>query len=111
MRFGKNRNKTFSHRSLDRLGLEYVDCFLIHWPGVSKTPPSSERNKTMRDESWRALVDLVRMPEGRCRSVGVSNYTLSHLQQMEVNQEAMLPMVNQIELHPACVVAQQQVCQ
>ncbi|HVH45319.1 MAG TPA: aldo/keto reductase, partial [Labilithrix sp.] len=72
--------------SLDRLGLEYVDLYLIHWPVAGK-----------RAESWRALERI--RSEGRARSIGVSNYLVRHLE--ELFQTAREPPVaNQIELHP-----------
>lgn len=73
-------------RSLQRLGLEYVDLYLIHWPGGGP-----------RAESWRALEEIHR--SGRARAVGVSNYMVDHLQEL-LDQGAVVPAVNQIELHP-----------
>lgn len=73
-------------RSLDRLGFDYVDLYLIHWPV-----------RGLRTESWRALEAL--LTEGKTRAIGVSNYMVRHLRQL-FDQEAMLPAVNQIELSP-----------
>jgi diketogulonate reductase-like aldo/keto reductase len=77
-----------TRESLDRLGLDYLDLHLIHWPnpGVGKYP-----------EAWRALVDLQR--EGLVRSVGVSNFTEAHLRRI-IDDTGVTPAVNQIELHP-----------
>jgi 2,5-diketo-D-gluconate reductase A len=74
--------------SLDRLGLEYLDLHLIHWPNpsVGKYP-----------EAWRALVDLQR--DGLVRSIGVSNFTETHLRRV-VDETGVVPAVNQLELHP-----------
>jgi 2,5-diketo-D-gluconate reductase A len=74
--------------SLDRLGLEYLDLHLIHWPN-----PSVDRYV----EAWRALVDLQR--EGLVRSIGVSNFTEAHLHRI-VEDTGVVPAVNQLELHP-----------
>jgi diketogulonate reductase-like aldo/keto reductase len=73
-------------KSLSRLGLDYVDLYLIHWPVAGR-----------RKESWRALERL--KGEGRARHIGVSNYLVPHLQELlaEANE---LPEVNQIEIHP-----------
>jgi diketogulonate reductase-like aldo/keto reductase len=74
--------------SLDRLGLEYIDLHLIHWPN-----PSVDKFH----ETWRALVDLKK--EGLVRSVGVSNFTEEHLARI-IDDTGVTPAVNQIELHP-----------
>jgi 2,5-diketo-D-gluconate reductase A len=77
-----------TRESLDRLGLDYLDLHLIHWPNpsVGKYP-----------EAWRALVDLQR--EGLVRSIGVSNFTEAHLRRI-VDETGVVPAVNQLELHP-----------
>lgn len=74
--------------SLVRLGLDRIDLHLIHWPN-----PSVDRYA----EAWRALVDCRR--EGLVRSVGVSNFTPTHLDRV-VEETGVTPAVNQIELHP-----------
>lgn len=73
---------------LGRLGLEYLDLHLIHWPN-----PSVGRY----GEAWRALVDLRK--EGLVRSIGVSNFTDQHLARI-IDETGVTPAVNQIELHP-----------
>lgn len=73
-------------RSRRELGLEYVDLYLIHWPVPGE-----------RDDSWRALVDLQK--KGVARSVGVSNYTIRHLDQL-LAANPVAPSVNQVEFHP-----------
>jgi diketogulonate reductase-like aldo/keto reductase len=72
--------------SLERLSLASVDLYLIHWPGFGP-----------RQESWRALVTLYE--EGKCRAVGVSNYTVRHLEEL-LATSSLVPMVNQVELSP-----------
>lgn len=74
------------HKSLERLQMDYVDLYLIHWPVQGK-----------RKESWRALESLFN--EGKCRAIGVSNYMAPHLHEL-FNYAKVLPAVNQIELHP-----------
>ncbi|MGW5787002.1 aldo/keto reductase [Streptomyces sp. NPDC003757] len=71
-----------------RLGLEYVDLYLIHWP-----LPRVDKYV----DSWKAMVKL--REEGLVRSVGVSNFTAEHIERLE-KETGVLPSVNQIELHP-----------
>jgi 2,5-diketo-D-gluconate reductase A len=73
--------------SLERLGMDHVDLYLIHAPFAGGG----------RLDQWRALVDL--RERGKARAVGVSNYTIDHIREIE---EAGLPLpdANQIELHP-----------
>ena len=73
---------------LARLGLDYVDLYLIHWP-----MPRHDAYVA----SWRALMRL--REEGRVRSIGVSNFNMGHLQRL-LDETDITPAVNQIELHP-----------
>lgn len=84
--------------SLSKLDLGYIDLYLIHWPGTAKLDPSDPANFHNRQESWRALEDCVR--RGTVKSIGVSNYTLKHLREMEVYAR-IKPAVHQFEVHPA----------
>ncbi|MGE7761327.1 aldo/keto reductase [Peribacillus sp. NPDC097895] len=72
--------------SLKRLGLEYLDLYLIHWPGKDKYL-----------ETWKALEKLYK--DGKVKSIGVSNFHVHHLENLLANCEVK-PVVNQIELHP-----------
>lgn len=74
--------------SLDRLGLDYLDLFLIHWP-----VPKHNRYS----DTWKAFVQLQR--DGRIRSIGVSNFLQDHLERI-IGDSGVVPAVNQIELHP-----------
>ncbi|MFF5960559.1 aldo/keto reductase [Streptomyces luteogriseus] len=71
-----------------RLGLEYVDLYLIHWP-----LPRVDRYV----DSWKAMIKL--REEGLVRSIGVSNFTAGNIERLE-KETGVLPSVNQIELHP-----------
>ncbi|HEV2449566.1 MAG TPA: aldo/keto reductase [Thermoplasmata archaeon] len=73
-------------RSRRALGLEQVDLYLIHWPVAGG-----------RLDSWKALEHL--LAEGRCRSIGVSNYTVAHLKEL-LAVCAVPPAVNQVEFSP-----------
>ncbi len=77
-----------AHGSLERLGLDYLDLHLIHWPN-----PSVDRYV----EAWAALVHL--REQGLVRSIGVSNFTEAHLHRI-IGATGVTPAVNQVELHP-----------
>ena len=79
---------TSTEASLDRLGLDYLDLHLIHWPN-----PSVDQYV----EAWRALVTL--RERGLVRSIGVSNFTRAHLDRI-IDDTGVVPAVNQLELHP-----------
>jgi diketogulonate reductase-like aldo/keto reductase len=74
--------------SLERLGFDYVDLYLIHRP-----LPRQDRYV----ETWRTLSELTQ--DGRTRAVGVSNFQIPHLQRL-LAETGVAPAVNQIELHP-----------
>lgn len=75
-------------RSLDALGLESVDLYLVHWPlpmdGTALT-------------AWRGLIDIA--DSGRSRAIGVSNFEIDHLEQI-ISETGVVPAANQIEVHP-----------
>src|SRR5215217_5533033 len=75
-------------KSLDRLELDYIDLYLIHWPVPS-------RDKYV--ETWQAFIDLQK--EGLVRSIGVSNFQPDHLRRI-VDETGVTPSINQVELHP-----------
>ncbi|XP_038601108.1 uncharacterized oxidoreductase ZK1290.5-like isoform X1 [Tachyglossus aculeatus] len=80
--------------SCNRLGVEYLDLFLIHWPDA-QLPGKSSREA--RAETWRAMEDLY--DQGICRSIGVSNFLINHLEQLKEDCD-VTPHVNQVEYHP-----------
>ena len=71
---------------MERLELDYLDLYLIHWPVKGKYK-----------DTWRALERLHR--EGRIRAIGVSNFQIHHLEDL-MTEATVVPAVNQIELHP-----------
>lgn len=85
---GYERTLAAFDTSLDRLGLDYIDLYLIHWP-----MPAHDTYV----ETWRALEKLY--TDGRVRSIGVSNFTPDHLKKL-LKTATVVPAVNQIELHP-----------
>jgi 2,5-diketo-D-gluconate reductase A len=74
--------------SLQKLGLDYVDLYLIHWPR-----PHADRYV----ETWRAFEKI--LSDGKARSIGVSNFQVPHLERLAA-ETGTVPAVNQIELHP-----------
>jgi diketogulonate reductase-like aldo/keto reductase len=74
--------------SLRKLGLEYIDLYLIHWPRAD--------SPAVRLDTWRALEEL--HETGACRAIGVSNYSIRHLE--ELAHVRIPPAVNQVEFHP-----------
>jgi 2,5-diketo-D-gluconate reductase A len=87
-RHGRDEARRAFEESLERLRLDYLDLYLIHWP-----VPRQDRYA----EAWETLADLHR--EGAIRSAGVSNFLPEHLERIaEVSD--LVPAVNQIELHP-----------
>jgi 2,5-diketo-D-gluconate reductase A len=75
-------------QSLDRLGFDYLDLYLIHWPAPGRD---------LYGETWEALVEL--KDSGRVRSIGVSNFEIEHLERV-IEATGVVPAVNQVELHP-----------
>ncbi len=74
------------NRSLDYLGLDYVDLYLLHWP-----------EPAYRQEAWKALEFIYK--EGKSRSIGVSNYYQHHFDEL-LNKADVIPAVNQVEFTP-----------
>lgn len=74
--------------SLARLHVRYVDLYLVHWPS---------KDAEERKETWRAMEEILK--SGKASAVGVSNYTIEHLQEMQ-SYSTLVPAVNQIEFHP-----------
>jgi len=72
--------------SLARLGLDYIDLYLIHWPATER-----------RHKAWQALQEIYK--SGSAKAIGVSNYTRTHLEELLADTE-VVPAVNQIEFHP-----------
>ncbi|WP_409305808.1 aldo/keto reductase [Peribacillus sp. SCS-155] len=73
-------------QSIKKLGVDYVDLYLIHWPVSGKYI-----------DTWKALEKLYK--EGRVRAIGVSNFHIHHLEKL-LEEAEIIPMVNQVEYHP-----------
>lgn len=72
--------------SLDKLGLDYLDLYLIHWPVAGKFIPT-----------WEKMEELYR--NGKIRSIGVSNFQIHHLEELFA-ETSIKPVINQVEYHP-----------
>lgn len=80
--------------TLERLGLETLDLYLIHWPLPARD---------LYVPTWKALEHLY--AEGRARAIGVSNFQIAHLERV-MEEGGITPMVNQVELHPLLAQAE-----
>jgi 2,5-diketo-D-gluconate reductase A len=87
-RHGFEETQRAFDESIDKLGLDYVDLYLIHWP-------APRQDKYV--DAWRALVKL--QEEERVRSIGVSNFKPHHIRRL-ADVSDVLPVINQVELHP-----------
>jgi 2,5-diketo-D-gluconate reductase A len=85
---GRDRVAAALASSLDRLGLDYVDLYLIHWPKPSRG---------LFVQTWQALEG--NYADGTARAIGVSNFQQAHLERLAA-ETTVVPAVNQIELHP-----------
>ncbi len=85
---GYEKAKDAFNSSLKKLGLDYLDLYLIHWPGL---------DKDLYMQSWKALVELHK--DQKVRAIGVCNFHIHHLKHLLENSE-IAPVINQIELHP-----------
>jgi len=85
---GHDKAKKAFKASLERLELEHIDLYLIHWP-----VPSHD----LYVETWQAFIEL--QAEGLVRAIGVSNFQPAHLERI-VDETGVVPAINQVELHP-----------
>jgi diketogulonate reductase-like aldo/keto reductase len=85
--FGRRATRTAFEKSLARLGLDYLDLYLLHWPSDPHMM-----------EAWETLLEL--RAEGLCRSVGVSNFSVRRFEEIFFRHTSEVPAVNQVELHP-----------
>jgi 2,5-diketo-D-gluconate reductase A len=85
---GYDKTLTAFMGTLGKLGVDWIDLFLIHWP-----VPAQDKYA----ETWKAFVQLQK--DGRIKSIGVSNFLPEHLERI-IGETGVVPAVNQIELHP-----------
>lgn len=83
---GYDKTLAAFEESRKKLGLDYIDLYLIHWPV-----------EDLRNDTWKAMEKL--LEEGKCRAIGVSNYMTWHLEEL-LSHSSTIPAVNQVEFHP-----------
>lgn len=91
---GYNETKFALKRSLEKLEMDYVDLYIIHWP---KPTPDYTRWKELCIETWKALEELYK--ENKTRAIGLSNFLPHHIEVILKDCE-IKPMTNQLEIHP-----------
>ncbi|EKK7703179.1 2,5-didehydrogluconate reductase DkgA [Cronobacter sakazakii] len=84
----QKRPREALEESLEKLQLDYVDLYLMHWPA-----PAIDRYV----EAWKGMIEL--QQEGLIKSIGVCNFNVEHLQRI-IDETGVTPVINQIELHP-----------
>ncbi|MGS0653849.1 aldo/keto reductase [Staphylococcus arlettae] len=77
--------------SLKKLGLDYLDLYLMHWPGL---------DEAVMIDTWQGMEDLYK--DDKVKNIGVSNFTVSHLEAL-LAQVSIKPVINQVEFHPYLV--------
>ncbi len=91
---GYKSTKIEFQKSLNRLNLDYIDLYLIHWPANAKNYDNWQKTNA---DTWRAMEEL--QAEGKIRSIGVSNFFQEHLEAL-FQTANVIPSINQIEFHP-----------
>lgn len=91
---GYQSTKVEFEKTLDRLQLEYLDLYLIHWPANAKNYDNWKKTNV---DTWRAMEEL--QSEGKIKSIGVSNFFQEHLESL-FQTAKVIPSINQIEFHP-----------
>ncbi|KAK4937547.1 hypothetical protein LTR10_021839 [Elasticomyces elasticus] len=81
-------------KSLDALGVEYLDLYLIHWP-VRLVP--NESSELLPSETWRQMEEVYK--SGKVKAIGVANWSIPYLEELR-KKWTVVPAVNQVELHP-----------
>ncbi|WP_291102142.1 MULTISPECIES: aldo/keto reductase [unclassified Flavobacterium] len=91
---GYQSTKKEFEKSLNRLNLDYIDLYLIHWPANAKNYVNWQKTNS---DTWRAMEEL--QAEGKIKSIGVSNFFEEHLEAL-FQTANLIPSINQIEFHP-----------
>lgn len=91
---GYESAKAAFEKTMDNLGLEYLDLFLIHWPAIKKQFDNAEE---INANTWKAFEEIYET--GRVKAIGLSNFLPHHIDEL-MKTAKIKPMVNQIEFHP-----------
>lgn len=86
--FGKENVEKGYQTSINNLGLDYLDLYLIHWPGT---------DESVMIETWKGMEALYE--SGKVKNIGVSNFNIEHLEVLK-SQTSIKPVINQVEFHP-----------
>lgn len=86
--FGRQNVEDAYRQSVEKLGLDYLDLYLMHWPGT---------NEAVMIDTWRGMEDLYK--QNQVKNIGVSNLTPEHFEAL-LAQVSIKPVINQVEFHP-----------
>ena len=86
--FGRQNVEEAYRQSVEKLGLDYLDLYLMHWPGT---------NEAVMIDSWRGMEDVYK--QNQVKNIGVSNFTPEHFEAL-LAQVSIKPVINQVEFHP-----------
>ena len=86
--FGRQNVEEAYRQSVEKLGMDYLDLYLMHWPGT---------NEAVMIDSWRGMEDLYK--QNQVKNIGVSNFTPEHFEAL-LAQVSIKPVINQVEFHP-----------
>lgn len=92
---GYDKTLKACEQTLNELGTDYLDLYLIHWPANRKQ--FGDRAQELNAETWRAFEELYK--SGRVKAIGLSNFLPHHIEAL-VSSTAQMPMVDQLEVHP-----------
>ena len=94
---GTEKAEKAFQQTLTNLKTDYLDLYLIHWPGVQGLKVEDPQNRVLRQQSWQVLERLY--SKGQIKAIGVSNYGIKHMEELLENCQ-IKPHVNQVEVHP-----------
>ncbi|PTE72059.1 aldo/keto reductase [Staphylococcus devriesei] len=86
--FGRENVTQAYETSIKKLGLEYLDLYLVHWPGT---------NEALMVDTWKGMEDLYK--DNKVKNIGVSNFNAEHFEAL-LAQVSIKPVINQVEFHP-----------
>jgi len=90
------------NKSLDLLGTEYVDLYLLHWPAPMTKDWKADKTGNWLD-TWRSMEKVYREHPNKVKAIGVSNVSAAYLEDLLKLPDVIVPAVNQVERHPSCL--------